>query len=106
VLAVWVAALTSDCLSNLHASARHCNKFGRTKAIRRQIKSNSCGYDNSHNHINQLYINRITFAHGRLFCGNTRLMRAAAGPALPSTIAWTRTEHGGWDVRSHAARPR
>jgi hypothetical protein len=28
--------------------------------------------------IYQLYINRIAFAHGRLFCGNTRLMRATA----------------------------
>jgi hypothetical protein len=57
--------------SNLHASARHGNKFGRTKAIGRQIKPNSHGYDNSHKHINQLYPNGIAFVHGRLFGGNT-----------------------------------
>jgi hypothetical protein len=53
--------------SNLNASARRGNELGLTNARRRQIDPDSHGHDNSHQHINQLYVNRIAFAHGLHF---------------------------------------
>jgi hypothetical protein len=56
VLGILVGVL--DRLSDLHASA--------------QIDPDGHGHANSHHHINQLYINRIAFAHDHIFFGTPR----------------------------------